>query len=75
VTALIDAGANVNAKYDDGSTALIYAAQHGYARCVQVLAAHGANVNAKDNDGETALRLAFGNPKVVAILKAAGAKE
>ncbi|MBR4682018.1 MAG: ankyrin repeat domain-containing protein [Elusimicrobiaceae bacterium] len=77
---LIKAGANVNAKDNNGSTALIYAtkAKSGnYEGIVSVLLKAGADVNAKDNDGKTAIKLAqeAGNTKIVELLKAAGAKE
>ena len=55
VRKLIDAGADVNAKYDDGSTALMWAASHRHADIAKMLLDAGADVNAKDYAGETAL--------------------
>jgi hypothetical protein len=58
---LIDNGADVNAKDNDGWTALMYAAFSGYTETAEVLIDNGADVNAKDNDGLTALMIAEGN--------------
>ena len=51
-------GANVNAKDEDGRTALHLAAFNGHADIVEALLRHGADVNAKDKDGYTALHWA-----------------
>ena len=53
------------------------AAKGGSLQMIQVLIKRGANVNLKDKVGKTALTHAAGpnNAKVVALLKAAGAKE
>lgn len=48
-------GAEVNAKDDDGQTALIKAAWEGYSDIIQTLLDNGAEVDAKDSDGQTAL--------------------
>src|SRR5208283_3001198 len=52
--ALLDEGADVNAKDSSGGTVLMLASRNGYKEVVQVLLAKGANVNAKDIGGETA---------------------
>lgn len=39
---LISDGADVNAKNDDGKTALIYAAMYGHMDCVELLKKAGA---------------------------------
>jgi ankyrin repeat protein len=58
VKALIDKGADVNAKDKDGQTALMLAAGGGYTEIVKALIEKGADVNAKNNTGDTALSLA-----------------
>lgn len=77
--ALINAGADVNAKDAWGMTALMYAAQSDYAEPdrVKLLLDHGADINARDNKGETALRIARrkGDTAVVKLLLAVGAGE
>ena len=55
VQALLAKGADVNAKDNDGATALMLASQNGHLDVVQALLAKGADVNAKANDGVTAL--------------------
>ncbi len=76
VQALIDAGANVNAKDEYGWTALMEAAARGHTATVQALLDAGANVNAQGTFGATALMKAQenGHTEVVEILKKAGAK-
>ena len=79
VQALLEAGADVNAKTDDGSTALMMAAFGGQTETAQVLLDAGADVNAKNNDGQTALwwaaRQGHTHTEIVELLKQAGAKE
>jgi len=54
VKILIDNGCDVNAKNNDGLTALMVAAENGHAKCVELLI-DKSDVNAKNNYGETAL--------------------
>jgi len=61
VLALLDKGADVNARGDNGATALIAASQNGHLAVAQVLLAKGAEINAKNNDGLTALIVASVN--------------
>jgi len=74
VESLLAAGAPVDAKDGEGSTALMFAALRGDARMVQALLAAGADPNLKDANGETALILgARRGAEIVRALLAAGA--
>jgi ankyrin repeat protein len=57
VEMLLDAGANIEHRNDQGETALIAAAQNGHKEIVQILLDAGANINQENADGETALDL------------------
>ncbi len=62
VTALLDKGADVNAKFRYGTTALFKAAERGNTEVVKVLLARGADVNVKDTFySATALTWAISN--------------
>jgi len=52
---LIQAGANIEAKDNDGLTPLICASDLGYKEIVKLLIQAGANIEAKDSDGFTPL--------------------
>jgi ankyrin repeat protein len=58
---LIAAGADVNARNNNGTTALMYTVMGGRMNGVQVLIAAGADVNARNNNGKTALMFATSN--------------
>lgn len=75
VKALTAAGADVNARSEDGKTALHKSASYGHVNVVKALIAAGADVNARSKDGDTALHSAasMDHPEVVAALIAAGA--
>ena len=62
VKVLIQAGADVNAKSDEGDTALHLAAFDGKLQLVRALAAGGANLDAKDAAGLTALQVVEKQP-------------
>ncbi len=63
---LIKYGADVNAKADDGTTALMLAAQNAKVDVVELLLKNKADVNAKDKQGQTALDYAeSANPEVL----------
>lgn len=51
---LIAAGADVNARYEDGATPIHIAARLGTPDIVRCLVRNGADVNAKDKYGDTA---------------------
>ena len=75
---LVRYGANVNyASKDTGQSALTSAITAGKPEVVAVLVELGANVNQKAPDGDTPLKMAQNGDQddVVAMLKAAGAKE
>jgi ankyrin repeat protein len=55
VQALLTKGADVDAKDNDGQTALLLASYKGNLQLVQLLLANGADVNTKANEGMTAL--------------------
>ena len=61
VRALLEAGAETEAKDDVGKTALHYAAERGYVTIAELLLNNAANIEAKDNAGRTALDLARNN--------------
>jgi ankyrin repeat protein len=75
VQALLDKGADVNAKMNDGGPALMKASENGHREVVQTLLDNGAEVNAKMNDGGTALMKASenGHREVVQALLDKGA--
>jgi ankyrin repeat protein len=58
VKALLQKGADVNAKDDMGRTALMFAAINAHDETVKVLLEYGADVNTRANDGATPLMLA-----------------
>ena len=71
VTALLDKGADVNAKFRYGATALFKAAERGNADVVKILLARGADVTVKDSFyGATAMSWALdgGHVEVVSAL-------
>jgi ankyrin repeat protein len=68
VTALLDKGAEVNAKFRYGTTALFKAAERGHAEVVKVLLARGADATVKDTFyGATAMTWALSNKHVEAV--------
>jgi ankyrin repeat protein len=52
---LLEHGADIESRREDGSTPLIEAADHGGTHVVKLLLDRGANVDTKDNRGNTAL--------------------
>jgi hypothetical protein len=75
ITALIEAGADVNSRYDYGFTALIGATYKGNTNAVKLLLAEpGINVDQTNEDGEAALMVAaeHGHAEIVDMLLKAG---
>lgn len=75
VKTLLEEGADVNAKDEDGFTVLMYAALSGNLQLVKHLVNRGADVNARDKDGKTALMFvaAKGDLEAVRFLLDSGA--
>merc|ERR1712048_832419 len=60
VELLVEASADLNIRDEDGSTALMCAAEHGHMEIVKHLLQHpDINISATDNDGLTALSVAM----------------
>ena len=57
---LIDNGANVNTKKEDGQTPLHEAALNGNKKIIELLIARAADVNAKNVNGDTPLNYSEG---------------
>lgn len=58
---LAKTGANINAKNDQGQTALHVAVNRGAMEFVKILIQNGANIHIEDNHGDTPLNLALKN--------------
>lgn len=58
----IDNGIDINAKDEDGRSALMYAAYNGHNAVIQILLEKGASVDLRDVNGRTALMLAASGP-------------
>jgi ankyrin repeat protein len=68
VTALLDKGADVNAKFRYGATALFKAAERGNTEVVKILLARGADATVKDTFyGATAMTWALSNKHVEVV--------
>ncbi|KAI8514592.1 Unconventional myosin-XVI [Branchiostoma belcheri] len=75
VKLLIQHGADVGARDEDGETALHWASRNGQTGVVKLLIQHGADVGARDKYGRTALHLAslYGQTGVAELLIQHGA--
>jgi ankyrin repeat protein len=60
INTLLEQGANIEAKDNNGLTALMLAAQEGYTDTINALLERGANIN-EHNDGKTVLMFAAEN--------------
>jgi ankyrin repeat protein len=68
VTSLLDQGADVNAKFRYGTTALFKAAERGHTEIVKLLLTRGADVTVKDTFyGATAMTWALDNDHVETV--------
>ncbi len=68
VTSLLDQGAEVNAKFRYGATALFKAAERGHTEIVKLLLARGADVTVKDTFyGASAMSWALNNDHVETV--------
>ncbi|HZT40895.1 MAG TPA: ankyrin repeat domain-containing protein [Chthonomonadaceae bacterium] len=69
--ALLESGADVDARDDHGVTPLIAAITQGHREVIRLLLDRGADVQAQDKEGYTALQYAeaFGPPEAVALLR------
>ena len=76
MTLLLEKGAEVSAKANDGRTALMFAARSGRLEAAGLLLDKGADAHG-GNRGVTVLGMACvsGNSRLVELLKASGAKE
>ena len=74
IRVLIDEGANVNARDNNGDTPLLYAADSSPPEIVTLLIKAGADVNFRDREGLTPLTFAD-NLEIINLLKDAGARE
>ena len=74
--ALLDRGANIEARNTEGATPLITASGRGNIALVTLLLKQGAQVQAADRNGNTALHEAsfYGHPSCVEALLTAGAQ-
>jgi ankyrin repeat protein len=77
VQSLLDKGADVNARDEDGNSALIIAISFGNTDVAEMLLRRGADVNARNESEETALMASastyFYNPSIVKMLLDRGA--
>ncbi|MBK5294775.1 MAG: ankyrin repeat domain-containing protein [Acidobacteriia bacterium] len=73
VKALLQSGADANARDDLGATALMHATLYASENCTKLLLDKGADANAKTNAGSTALMWATGEEGKVRLLLARGA--
>ena len=69
IRALLDEGADIEARDRGRATTLVIAAKHGHSQIVQLLIDSGANVNAKTESSETALFFAAKDDKTVDIVQ------
>src|SRR5208337_1790206 len=69
VKRLLEAKAKVDAREEEGATALMYAAAIGNLEMVKLLVAAGASPQKKDEDGESAIIYGMNFPEIVEYLR------
>lgn len=76
VKALLDKGTRVDARDQEGGTALGHAVWFGHLETVRLLIDRGADVNARKRDGATPVQLASwsNHPEIAEMLTKAGAR-
>jgi hypothetical protein len=67
VKMLVENGADVNARDEDGATPLMFLAAAGELELIKLLLQKGAQINARDNKGVTALGWAYSPPLVFSV--------
>lgn len=67
---LLDKGADVNHKNQQGHSPLQYACSKGYKDIVEYLLSHGANINIQDNRGDTSIHrlVSLGRTEILSML-------
>jgi ankyrin repeat protein len=71
---LIDSSASVNLHSKKGWPPLMYAASYDREAIISKLVAEGADVHFRDDDGDTPLTVAKDYPRIVELLRQAGAR-
>ena len=64
INILLEAGSDMNAKGEDGMTALMLAARWNSSSIVEALLDAGSNVNLKDHEGKRAIDYAQVNERI-----------
>ena len=77
ITAVVLQNADVNARNNNGLTALMVASYNGHTEIARILIENGADVNVRINKGWTALKIALqnGHIAIANLLRAHGAQE
>jgi ankyrin repeat protein len=70
ITLLLESGASINTKDENGQTALHYASAANNYATFDFLLKRGADINAKDNDGKTASDLSESRERLINTTKA-----
>ena len=73
ISVLLDRGADVNAKKNNGWTALMAASKLGHPSCISVLLDRGADVDATANDGVTTASSLTTDREIIKLLARARA--